>query len=165
VTAPGFALAAGLAYTALGFMGFVPSFTPADRLLGLFPVNGVLNALHVVVGFWGLFSWSGATSAVNYARSLAALFAVLALLGLYATFGTPIALLPVQGHDTWLYSLTAALGGYFGFRSMARRERHAERRRNAAERRVALRPVVYERRTGAYDRRQARFGGSTLAAG
>ncbi len=165
MSAPGFALAAGLAYAALGFMGFVPALTPAERLLGLFPVNGVLNALHIVVGFWGLFSWSGATSAVNYARSLAALFAVLALLGLYATFGTPIALLPVQGHATWLYALTAVLGAYFGFRSMARRERQAERRRNAAERRVALRPVVYERRRGAYDRRQARFGGSTLAAG
>ena len=165
MSAPRFALVAGLAYAALGFMGFVPSLAPEGRLLGLFPVNGVLSVLHVLVGFWGLFSWSGATSAVNYARSLAAIFGVLALLGLYATLGTPVALLPVQGHDTWLYGLTAGLATYFGFRSMALRERRAERRRNAPERRVALRPVVYERRLGAYDRRQARFDGSTLAAG
>lgn len=165
MSAPRFALLAGLAYAALGFMGFVPALVSGERLLGLFPVNGVLSVLHVLVGFWGLFSWSGATSAVNYARSLAAIFSVLALLGVYATLGTPIALLPVQGHDTWLYALTAALAAYFGFRSMARRERHAERRHNSPERRVALAPVVYERRLGAYDRRQARFGDSTLAAG
>lgn len=165
MSAPRFALIAGLIYTALGFTGFVPALVPGERLFGLFPVNDVLSVLHVLVGFWGLFSWTGATSAVNYARSLAAIFTVLALLGLYATLGTPIALLPVQGHDTWLYALTAALGVYFGFRSKALRERHAERRRNAPERRAVLRPVVYERRLGAYDRRQARFGGSTLAAG
>jgi hypothetical protein len=165
MTAPGFALAAGLVYAALGFMGFIPAAAPGERLLGVLPVNMVVNTLHIVVGFWGLFSWSGATSAVNYARSLAAIFGVLALLALYATFGTPVALLPVQGHYLWLHGLTAALGAYIGFRSMARRERQAERRHNAPERRAAHRPVVYERRTGAYDRRQARYGGNTLAAG
>ena len=165
MSAPSFALAAGLVYAALGFLGFIPAAAPGERLLGLFPVNIVVNTLHVVVGFWGLFSWSGATSAVNYARGLCAIFGVLVLLALYATFQTPVALLPIQGHYLWLYGLTAALGGYFGFRSMARRERRAERRHNARERRAAQRPVVYERRTGAYDRRQARFGGSTLAAG
>jgi hypothetical protein len=165
MSAPGFALAAGLALAALGFLGFVPSAAPGQLLFGLFPVNIVLNVVHVLAGFWGLFSWSGATSAVNYARSLAAILGVLALLALYATFATPIALLPVQGHYIWLYGIAAALGGYFGYRSLARRERRAERRHNASERRTASRPVVYERRLGAYDRRQARFGGTTLAAG
>lgn len=165
MSAPGFALAAGLALTALGFLGFIPSAAPGEQLLGLFPVNAVVNVLHVVAGFWGLFSWSGATSAVNYARSLAAVLGVLALLALYATFATPVALLPVQGHYAWFYGVIALLAAYFGYRSLARRERHAERRHNAPERRRASRPVVYERRLGAYDRRQARFGGTTLAAG
>lgn len=164
MSAPGFALVVGLGFTALGFLGFLPAAAPGEQLLGLFPVNGVLNVLHIVAGFWGLFSWSGATSAVNYARALAAILGVLALLALYATFGTPVALLPVQGHYAWLYGLVALLAAYFGYRSLARRERHAERRRTP-ERRLASRPVVYERRLGAYDRRQARFGGTTLAAG
>jgi hypothetical protein len=166
VSAPTFALLAGLAYTALGFLGFIPSLLVSDRLLGFFPVNGVVNVLHVVLGFWGLFSWSGATSAVGYARASAGIFAALALLGLYASLDTPLALLPVRGNDVWLHGLTALAAAYFGFRSAARRERSRERRRSRiANRRVARRPVVYERRTGAFDRRQARFGGSTLAAG
>jgi hypothetical protein len=166
LSAPRFALAAGLAYTLLGFMGFIPVFAPGGRVLGLFAANGVLNVAHIVVGFWGLFSWSGATSAVTYARSLAALFAILALLGIFASFNSPLALVPAQGHDAWLHGATALLGAYFGFRSLARRERQAERRHShAVTRRVAARPVVVERRYGAFDRRQARFGGTTLSAG
>jgi hypothetical protein len=165
MSAPTFALIAGLLYTLLGFAGFIPALHPEGNALGLFPTNGVLSVLHIAIGFWGLFSWSGATGAVGYARGLAAVFTPLTLLAVYATLYTPLALVPAQGTDALLYALTAAAGAYFGFRSLARRERHPDRRHNAPERRTAMRPVVYERRTGAYDRRQARFGGTTLAAG
>ncbi|HYD55743.1 MAG TPA: DUF4383 domain-containing protein [Burkholderiales bacterium] len=164
MSAPTFALLAGLLFTALGFMGFVPAFMVSDRVLGLFPVNDFVNAVHIVVGFWGLFSWSGATSAVNYARALAPIFGVLALIGIYGTAAAPLGLFPLRGHDVWLHGAASLLGAYFGFRSIARRERNVERRRNAPNRRVARRPVAYERRTGAWDRRQVRYGGDPLAA-
>lgn len=133
----------------------MPSLVVDERLLGFFPVNGVVTLLHLMVGFWGLFSWSGATSSVTYARGLALFLGVLALLALQATLNVPLALVPVQGASAWLYGATALLGAYFGYRSAARGERHAERRRNARNRRVAVRPVAYERRTGRYDRRDA----------
>jgi len=126
--------------------------TIGDRLLGLFPVNGVVTFLHLLVGFWGLFSWSGATSSVSYARGLALFLGALCLLALYATFNVPLELVPVRGNDAWLYGATALLGAYFGYRSAARRERHAERRRSGTDRRTAARPVAWERRSGA-DRR------------
>lgn len=163
MSAPTFALLAGLAYTALGFLGFVPSMVIDERLLGLFPMNGVLSVLHLVIGFWGLFSWSGATSSVNYARALAAICGALAALGIYATANVPLALVPVRGHDIWLHGLSALLGAYFGFRSAARRERRIERR-SARNRRAAVRPVALERRTGRPDRRGAGFSDRATAS-
>lgn len=159
MSAPAFALVAGLVYTSLGFAGFT-SFLPQA---------GAINALHLALGFWGLFSWSGATSAVNFSRGVAVILGVASLIGLFAAIASPLAILPVRPAHAGLYGFTALLGAYFGFRSLARRanpaEHRSERRRNRGERRVAARPVAYERRTGAYDRRQASFGGSTLAAG
>ena len=69
MSAPSFALAAGIVYTALGFMGFVPALHVGDRLFGVLQVNAALNALHLIAGFWGLFAWSGATGAVSFARA------------------------------------------------------------------------------------------------
>jgi hypothetical protein len=165
MSAPTFALVAGLAYAALGFMGFVPALMVSDRVLGLFPVNELVNAAHIVLGFWGLFSWSGATSAVSYGRGLAAIAGLMALAGIYGTAAEPLELFPVRGNDVWLHGVTALLGAYFGLRSLARRGQAVERRHNAPNRRVAQRPVAFERRTGAWDRRQARYGGRPLAAG
>lgn len=164
MSAPTFALVAGLAYAALGFMGFVPAFMVGERVLGLFPVNELVDAAHIALGFWGLFSWSGATSAVTYGRGLAVLAGLMALAGVYGTTAEPLALFPVHGNDVWLHGVSALLGAYFGLRSLARREQAVERRHNAANRRVAQRPVAYERRVGAWDRRQARYGGHPLAA-
>lgn len=155
MSAPTFALIAGLVYTALGFAGFT----------GFMPRPWTLNVLHLVLGFWGMFSWSGATSAVRFARDIAGAFAVLTVVGLYQAFDAPIEIFPVRGPLAGLYAATALLAAYIGFRSIARRAKRAERRRNQ-ERRLAKRPVAYERRHGGHDRRQAGgFGGSTLAAG
>lgn len=156
MSAPTFALIAGLVYTALGFAGFT----------GFLPRPWTINVLHLALGFWGLFSWSGATSALNFARDIAGAFAVLSLVALYQTFNAPIEIFPIRGPLAGLYAATALLAAYIGFRSIARRAKRAERRRNRQERRVARRPVAYERRLGGHDRRQdGGFGGSTLAAG
>lgn len=156
MSAPTFALIAGLVYTALGFAGFT----------GFMPRPWTINGLHLALGFWGLFSWSGATSAVSFARNIAGAFAVLTVIGLYQTFNAPIEIFPVRGPLAGLYVATALLAAYIGFRSIARRAKRAERRRNRQERRVAKRPVAYERRLGGRDRRQGDgFGGTTLAAG
>lgn len=153
MSAPAFALSAGLAYVALGFAG----------LTSFLPQAGTINALHLAVGFWGLFSWSGATGAVTFSRGVAVLLGALALLGIAGMLAEPFAPLPVHRPHAALHAVTALLAGYFGFRSLARRPHRAERRQRA-DRRVAARPVAYERRSREYDRRHAGFGGSPLAA-
>jgi hypothetical protein len=182
VSAPTFALLAGLLYMALGILGMLSSLligAPADApaptvtmnygyLFGLLAVNAVLNGVHFLLGFWGLVAWSGALSAVNYARSLAVASAVLALMGLIPGLKTAFGLAPLYGNEVWLHALTALAAAYIGFRSAARsvaatlQEAPAERRHAGASRRRTARPVAQERRKGAFDRRN--YGG-TLAAG
>lgn len=180
MTAPSFALLAGLFYTGLAALSMLPSLEIArdglPYLFGLFAASGPLTLIHVALGLWGLVAWSGALGAVGYARAASVLLALLALGGFAAT--ATDALVALRGHNIWLHALTALAAAYFGFRSAARRpllyaslkERRRqgagrlERRRSvAADRRIAPQPVAQERRSGRADRRD--YSGSTLAAG
>jgi hypothetical protein len=186
MSAPTFAFIAGIVYMGLGVLGMLaslvigpPSDAPAPAitmnfgyLFGVFAVNAVLNLAHFVLGFWGLIAWTGALSAVNYARSLSFVGAALALMGLIPGLKTAFGAAPLYGHDVWLHALTALLAGYIGFRSTARLavamtaapagKASVERRHTSMTRRRVTRPVAEERRKGEFDRRD--YGG-TLSAG
>jgi hypothetical protein len=177
MTAPAFALIVGIAYTAAGVLGMFsllvvppPATAPVlsvqsqyGMMFGLFAVNSVLNGLHILIGVWGLTAWSGATSAVRYARVVAVLTAVIAVMGLIPGPNIAFGVMPLYGVNVVVHAATAIVAAYIGFRSKARRRAHGERRHgSAADRREALRPVAHERRRGFADRR---FGGSTLASG
>ncbi len=154
MTAPAFALILGLLYTGLGAFAMLPSLVVVREglpyLFGLFAVSGMLNALHLGIGLWGLVAWSGAFGAVGYARAVSVLLAALALGGLLASLS--LSAVPLQGHNIWLHALSAAAAAYIGWRSATRHELlravPAERRRNA-DRRRAPRPMAHERRHAA----------------
>jgi hypothetical protein len=176
MTAPAFALILGIAYTAAGLLGMVstlvvppPATAPVlsvqsqyGLMFGLLAVNSVLNSLHVLIGVWGLTAWIGATSAVRYARVVAVLTAVIALMGLLPGADIAFGVMPLYGVNVVAHAATAIVAAYIGFRSKARQRPRGERRHGAAtDRRHSLRPVAYERRRGFADRR---FGSGTLAS-
>lgn len=160
-----FAVLLGFAYLALGLLGLVPAMLappPADApptnfallygyLFGLFPVNVVHSALHVALGFWGVCAGAQKCSAVAYARALAVLLGVLALLGLFPATNTLFGFMPIDGHDVWLHALTAVVAAHFGWRLPSRVR---ERRRTGRDRRQRTVPVAQERRFGLADRRE-----------
>lgn len=126
-----FALIAGIAYVGAGLLGFVPGVTqppPAHApelavragygyLLGLFPINFLHNLVHLALGAWGLLAYRNYASARTYARGLATIYGVLAIMGLIPAFNTTFGLVPIFGHDIWLHALTALAAAYFGFLS------------------------------------------------
>ena len=172
--APTFALVFGIAYLGAGLLGLVPAALmppPADAppthlglmygyLLGLFPVNIVHTAVHLAIGAWGLAAWSGRASAVGYARALAVLYGVLAVMGMLPILNTTFGLIPLHSHDIWLHALTSLVAAYVGWREPA--ESH-ERRRMMMDRRQRMMPVAHERRFGLADRRE-HFGGGMSPA-
>src|SRR5262245_10770979 len=132
-----FALIAGIAYLAAGLMGFIPAFLrppPPDAppttftllygwLIGLFAVNVLHSLVHVGIGVWGLAASRGAMQAKVFARSIAMLYGVLAVMGLIPGLSTLFGYLPLHGHDVWLHGATAAVAAYFGWRSEIEMER------------------------------------------
>jgi hypothetical protein len=165
-----FALIIGIAYLAAGVLGLIPALLvppPADAphtsfavlygyLLGLFPVNVLHTAVHFAIGVWGLAAWRGATDPKLYARALAILYGVLAVMGLIPGLNNVFGLIPLHSHDVWLHAGTAALAAYFGWR----KEVHMEERRATGERRQRMIPVARERRLGVTDRRELGYGGA-----
>ncbi|OGB23187.1 MAG: hypothetical protein A3I66_09330 [Burkholderiales bacterium RIFCSPLOWO2_02_FULL_57_36] len=124
-----FSLIFGVIYLAVGIAGFIPALLqpPAPnapqlsveafhgRLLGLFPVNLLHTLVHLAIGIWGLIAARGIGAAVVYARSLAVIYGVLAVMGLIPGINTMYGLVPLGGHDVWLHAGTALIAAYFGF--------------------------------------------------
>ena len=165
-----FAFFIGVAYLAVGIIGMVPDalFPPPPEappttftvlygyLFGLFPVNVLHSAVHLVIGALGIAAWQAdhvfhrLTSPRTYARALAILYAALAVIGLIPGMNTLFGYLPLHGHDVWLHLGTAAVAGYFGWRAVVEVER---RDADKVDRREQVLPVGHERRFGHSDRR------------
>jgi hypothetical protein len=135
----------GIAFIAIGLMGFVPAFVqPATMgtpelvgttgygyLLGLFPVNLWHNLVHLAFGIWGISASRNVFTAGLFARRLALIYGALAVMGLIPILNTAFGLVPLFGHDIWLHAVIAATAAYVGFgrRGQAATVQQALRRR------------------------------------
>jgi hypothetical protein len=89
----------------------------AGALLGLFPVNVVHHLVHLLVGVLGIAAYRAFDTARLYARGLAIVYGVLAVMGLIsaANLDTMFGLTPLFSHDVWLHAGTAVIAAYFGW--------------------------------------------------
>jgi len=85
------------------------------RLFGLFPVNAVHNIVHLAFGVWGVVAYRAFSSARLYARAVAVIYAILAVMGLIPALNTLFGLVPLYGHDIWLHAVLAVIAAYFGW--------------------------------------------------
>lgn len=122
-----FAVCYGLAFLLAGIAGFIPGLVtqPAEvaepamaghgHLLGLFPVNPLHNIVHLAFGVWGAVAYRSVGNAQFYARGVAVIYAVFAVMGLIPALNTVFGLVPLYGHDIWLHAVLAAVAAYFGW--------------------------------------------------
>ncbi len=122
-----FARIYGIVFLIVGIGGFIPGLTrphehpgliingSSGMELGLFPVNVLHNAVHILFGVWGLVAASSLAGAVLYARAVAVIYALLTVLGLIPATNTAFGLVPIYGHDVWLHAVLAVVAAYFGF--------------------------------------------------
>ena len=124
-----FALIVGIVYLVIGIAGFIPGLVQGQdypdlavdagsgALLGLFPVNVVHHLVHLLVGVLGIAAYRTFDSARLYARGLAIVYGVLAVMGLIsaANLHTMFGLTPLFSHDVWLHAGTAIIAAYFGW--------------------------------------------------
>ena len=128
-----FALVIGIVYLLVGIVGFIPaSLSPPGvvgpddaqglsvtalqgRLMGLFPVNLLHDVVHVLIGIWGIAAYRSFDGARVFARGLAIIYGLFAVMGLIPRLDTVFGLVPLYGHDVWLHAATALVAAYFGW--------------------------------------------------
>ncbi|MBC5810822.1 MAG: DUF4383 domain-containing protein [Candidatus Eremiobacteraeota bacterium] len=122
-----FAQVFGAMYLLVGIAGFIPGLSQmtdgygagGGLLLGLFPVNYLLDVVHLTIGAWGVASAGSLTRATTYARVVGAVFIALGIYGICAVANgghlPTDALVPLNGNDWWLHLTSGLLAAYFGW--------------------------------------------------
>ncbi|MGH7562356.1 MAG: DUF4383 domain-containing protein [Gemmatimonadales bacterium] len=110
----------GVVFVLVGVLGFVPAAMTDGMLLGLFPVNTMHNVVHLLLGLWGLVAAGTVAGAIGYFKAIAAIYALLAVLGLIPATNDLFGLAPIHGNDVWLHAVLALAAAYFGFGPGAR---------------------------------------------
>jgi hypothetical protein len=124
-----FALVWGIVFLMVAASGLVPGLwqpapghyppliveTRYGDALGLFPVNILHDLVHLVFGIWGIAAYRRVQSARTYAKSVAVIYALFAVMGLIPGLNTTFGFVPLFGHDIWLHVLLAAPAAYYGF--------------------------------------------------
>lgn len=126
-----FALIIGIVYLVMGVMGFIPVLVsqPATEsaaqqsaiagelgyLMGLFPVNGAHNVIHIATGLIGIVAAIALDSSRFFAGQLGIYYTALAVLGMIPVANTVFGLFPIYGLDVLLHGVTGLLGIFFGF--------------------------------------------------
>lgn len=112
------AMVFGVVFVALGLLGFVPALAPADEtgtrlLLGLFEVDGVHNAVHLLSGIAALAASVNAGYSRLYFQVFGVVYALVAVLGF--VMDPVLGIIPVNMADNLLHVVIAASALYFGF--------------------------------------------------
>jgi len=114
----------GIIFILIGLLGFFTTglsmaghMDTAPRLLNIFPVNALHNAVHLLFGIWGVWAARRFSAAKAYAQISGVLYLVLAALA----FLTPDlgGLLPIGGADIVLHAILGAVLAFFGFTAEA----------------------------------------------
>ena len=105
------AMVFGAVFLLIGLLGFVPGITSTDTdgtqlLFGLFMVDPIQNAVHIVTGLAGLVAVGINTKAARaYLIGFGMVYALVALLGFFDP--TLFGLMRVNKADNWLHVVLA----------------------------------------------------------
>lgn len=109
------ALTFGIIFVAIGILGFIPAFTPDDKLLGIFPVNTLANFIHLASGLVALAASSTSAQASRlWFQVFGSVYAVVTLVG-FVQGDTVLGLIPANFIYNMLHLIIAVTTLYIGF--------------------------------------------------
>ncbi len=130
MTAPRLAFLFGLLFLVAGGLALLPATAPLApfdapvvvtldphyRLLfGLFPVNLAHDAIHLLVGVFGLIAARSFASATGYFRKLFWFYLLVGILGAIPITNTLFGIAPIYGWDVLLHLGTAVVAWFAGY--------------------------------------------------
>ena len=105
-----------VAFLLIGILGFVPSITKDEMLLGIFHVNLLHNVVHLASGAIALLCGMASFGASRtYFRSFGIVYALVAVLGFYYGDQPLLGLIANNTADVWLHVVIAVVSLYLGF--------------------------------------------------
>ena len=105
----------GIVLVLAGILGFVPGVVKGGSLLGIFKVNALHNAVHLLFGAWGLAASRTSGGARVYGQLGGILYIALAVLGWISP--NFLGLVPLGGADVWLHAFLGSVLCYLGFKA------------------------------------------------
>lgn len=106
----------GLLFLTIGIMGFIPDFTPNNKLFNLFMVNFWHNIVHIATGVIALMCGLTSTAASKIFFILFGLiYAAVAVLGFMQGEGMLLGFIAINTPDNWLHVAVAIISLYLGF--------------------------------------------------
>jgi len=110
------AVAFGVIFIVVGVLGYVPAFVTDGRLLGFFEVNSLHNVVHLVTGIVAIgVGVSSERASRMFFRVFGAIYALVALLGIYSANEPLLGLVANNYADVGLHAVIAVVALYLGF--------------------------------------------------
>ena len=98
----------------VGVLGFIPGIAPNGMLLGIFMINPLHNIVHILTGVLSVyFARQSDSAASKFAYAFAAVYALVALLGL--TTNSVLGLIPINSADNVLHVALTLIYAYIGY--------------------------------------------------
>jgi hypothetical protein len=106
----------GVVFLLIGVLGFVPSMTKDEMLLGIFHVNMAHNVVHLLSGAIALFAGMASIGAARtYFRIFGIVYALVAVLGFMTPNGLLLGVISNNPADTYLHVAIALVSLIIGF--------------------------------------------------
>ena len=116
------AYAVGAVFVLVGVLGFIPSFTPDGKLLGLFEVSPLHNIIHLLSGVAAFaMAMMGEKNTKLYFQVFGVVYALVTVVG-FIQGSTVLGLIGVNMADNMLHLLLAVVLLYAGFGMNAKTE-------------------------------------------
>ncbi len=111
------ALLVGIVFILIGILGYVPAFVPNGALLGVFGVNALHSAVHILFGVLGVAGALTGTARL-YNRVVGVVYVLLAVLGFIPALffnGLLLGLVSINTADNLLHLVIGAVLVIVGF--------------------------------------------------
>ena len=106
----------GLVFLLVGILGFVPSITKDEMLLGIFHVNFAHNIVHLASGaVFLLCGMSGPGPSRTFFKIFGIVYALVAALGFYYGDQPILGIVSNNMADVWLHVVLAVVMLFLGF--------------------------------------------------